>query len=121
MALETRKTLGATALGAGALWSGLLGAFMFTATVLGPVGSAQAQGVFTQPIYARIYSITPRCRANPDYPVVGRVAGYVSGGRGARLSWVGCFPNFAECNAWRRIARGEVTPPINHNTCEERF
>lgn len=82
---------------------------------------AQAGTDFTQPIWGRVYSITPRCRANPDFPVVGRVAGYVAGSARSRLSWVGCFPSFAECEAWRRIARGEIVPPIVQNVCESRF
>ncbi len=83
---------------------------------------AQSGTDFTQPIWSRIYSITPRCRANPDYPIVGRVAGYVAGGGGRnRLSWVGCFPSMAECEAWRRIARGQVVPPVQQNACEPRF
>jgi len=80
----------------------------------------EAQGTFTQPIWARIYAITPRCNANPDFPVVGRVAGFVGGSPRERLSWVGCFPSFAECEAWRRVARGEINPPIQQDRCERR-
>ena len=77
-------------------------------------------GGFSQQTYFRIWSITPRCRDHPDYPVVGRVAGYLSGSNRSRLSWVGCFPNQAECEAWRYIARGEVTPPVQQNSCRPR-
>lgn len=82
---------------------------------------AQAGTDFTQPIWSRVYSITPRCRANPDFPIVGRVAGYAPFSGRNRLSWVGCFPNMAECQAWRRFARGQIVPPIQQNTCEPRF
>ena len=84
-------------------------------------GATRADGGgFSQPTFFRIYSITPRCRDHPDYPVVGRVAGYLSGSNRSRLSWVGCFPNQAECEAWRYIARGEVTPPVQQNSCQPR-
>ncbi|MEM9221730.1 MAG: hypothetical protein AAGB11_04920 [Pseudomonadota bacterium] len=97
-----------------------LAAAIVTAAIASSGVTSDAQGVFAQPIYARINAITPNCRKNPDYPVVGRVAGYISDGTSARLAWVGCFPSFAQCDAWRRIALGEVFPPIQFNTCEER-
>lgn len=99
----------------------MAGAALAAALAMPSPSEASGQNAFTQPIWARVYSITPQCRANPDYPVVGRVAGYVAGSARARLSWVGCFPNVAECEAWRRIARGQIVPPIVQNVCESRF
>ncbi|GAB5376794.1 MAG: hypothetical protein AcusKO_32560 [Acuticoccus sp.] len=72
-------------------------------------------------VWSQVYSVTPQCRDFPDYPVVGRVSGYVLDNRNRRVSWVGCFPNARECEAWRRYARGRVFPPIRHNVCEARF
>ncbi|MEM8551710.1 MAG: hypothetical protein AAGF45_04965 [Pseudomonadota bacterium] len=84
--------------------------------------TAPAHAVFSQPVYGKIAAITPRCSQNPDYPIIGRVAGYYSGfGRSQRLSWVGCFPNARACETWRRAARSEINPPINLNECTQRF
>jgi len=101
---------------------GALATVALAATFALPAPSVAAgQNNFTQPIWGRIYSITPQCRANPDYPVIGRVAGYVAGSARSRVSWVGCFPTAGECEAWRRIARGQIVPPIIQNVCESRF
>lgn len=82
---------------------------------------APAEAQTANLVWSQVYSVTPQCRDFPDYPVVGRVSGYVLDNRNRRVSWVGCFPNARECEAWRRYARGRVFPPIRHNVCEARF
>lgn len=87
-------------------------------TALAPL---RAEAQTANLVWSRVYSITPQCRDNPDFPVVGRVSGYVLEDRNRSVSWVGCFPNARECEAWRRYARGQVFPPIRFNRCEPRF
>lgn len=100
----------------------LAAATLVAALAVGPTpGEAGGSNSFSQPVWGRIYAITPRCRDHPDYPVIGRVGGYIPSSARSRVSWTGCFPSMAECEAWRYIARGQIAPPIVFNRCEARF
>ena len=99
-----------------------LAATAVAATLLGLAATPPAQAQFAAHVALQIQAITPLCSEHPDYGVIGRVAGYyATTPRSKRLAWVGCFPDFAQCEAWRREALRPLNPPIQQNRCEERY
>lgn len=93
-----------------------------TAALMGLTIAPPAQAQFAAHTALQIQAITPMCSQHPDYGVVGRVAGYyATTPRSRRLAWVGCFPTFEECEAWRRVALRPLNPPIQQNRCEARY
>lgn len=98
----------------------LAAAIVFTVTAsIGATTPAKAQ--FAAAISSQIYAQTPLCGEHPDYPVVGRVIAYYADvRRSVRLAFVGCFPSFPACEAWRKMAYKPLNPPIIANRCEER-
>lgn len=87
--------------------------------MLGPVGPAGAQTQTTL-LAARIRAQTPSCDKFPNAPVVGRVTGLAGADPTRTLSFVGCFPSFAACEAWRGPVSGAVSRRMILNTCEKR-
>lgn len=89
----------------------------FAATFLPSPAEAQ----FAAAIVAQTMARTPLCSEHPDYPVVGRVIAYYSTDpRPVRMAFVGCFPDMATCDAWRKEAMQPLNPPIVANRCEAR-
>lgn len=64
---------------------------------------------------------TPPCEAFPDYPVVGRTAGYLGLGSKRSVSFVGCFPSYGDCELWRRGISGQFGGRIIINACSARY
>lgn len=64
---------------------------------------------------------TPPCSAYPEFPVVGRTAGFLGLGSHRSVSFVGCFPSFAECEIWRRGISGQFGGRIIVNACSPRY
>lgn len=95
----------------------LLSAILAAAGV--SAAQAQQEGILT---VARVDRITPKCRDHPDAPWRGRVAGNIEGLWGGYMpvSWVGCFPTRASCEAWRGPVSGIITERITQNVCEPR-
>lgn len=90
--------------------------------LMGAFAAMPAKAQFAAAIQAQTLARTPMCNENPDYPIIGRVVAYYNTDpRAVRMSFVGCFPNFASCEAWRREAMRPLNPPIVANRCEERF
>lgn len=99
-----------------------LAAAALAAATLGITLAPPAQAQFAVHTAIQIQAITPRCGANPDYGVIGRVVGYyATTPRAKRLAFVGCFPSFDACEVWRRKAMRPLNPPIVQNRCEERY
>jgi hypothetical protein len=63
---------------------------------------------------------TPGCSGS-DGAVLGRISGTVYTMPGQRpVSYVGCFPDIASCEAWRRSIVGTVNGRIIYNECVPR-
>ncbi|MBJ3774478.1 hypothetical protein [Acuticoccus mangrovi] len=104
------KTIVRTALAAAALSTAFAGA----------ATTASAQGINTQFLIADIKSATPSCHDFPEYGVVGRVSGIVSGTPSRGVSFVGCFPSFGSCEAWKGPVSGKISGRLTLSTCDYR-
>ena len=74
------------------------------------------------PLFLRpqVAEVTPQCREHPNAPVVGRVVGWMQDHPPRSVSFVGCFPSLAECNAWRAPVSSLVTGRLRYNECTPR-
>ncbi|MEW5423801.1 hypothetical protein [Amorphus sp. 3PC139-8] len=87
--------------------------------LVAPVATATAQS--TEYLIGQVRKAAPSCRQHPDYPIQGRVSGNREvDGRSEAISFVGCFPTQAECEAWRVKASSFVTGLIIYNSCGPR-
>ena len=86
-------------------------------TALAATAEAMDPGVLF--LRSDIDRITPKCHQHPNYPVVGRVAGQ-AGYSYTRVSFVGCFPSYAACDAWRGPVTGKITGLLFDSRCEPR-
>jgi H+/Cl- antiporter ClcA len=102
-----------------ALARALLPALALAATAA-TASPAAAQGVNTQFLVAEIRESTPQCRDFPEYGVVGRVSGVIGGYPTRTVSFVGCFPSFPSCEAWRGSVSGHITGRLILATCAYR-
>lgn len=99
---------------------GLMAVATVSTVLAGAAMPANAQ--FAVHTAIQIQARTPLCSQHPDYGIIGRVAGYyATTPRSARLAFVGCFPSFEACEAWRKEAMRPLNPPIQQNRCEERY
>ncbi|RAI00925.1 hypothetical protein DLJ53_17000 [Acuticoccus sediminis] len=64
---------------------------------------------------------TPRCADHPNAPVIGRIAGEVGFDSHKSVSFVGCFPSFEACYAWKGPLSGRFGGRIIINRCDPRF
>jgi len=98
------------------------GLFAAAAAAVVATSAVPANAQFAVHTMLQIQAKTPLCSEHPDYGVIGRVAGYyATTPRSQRLAFVGCFPTFRACEAWRREALRPLNPPIQQNRCEERY
>lgn len=87
--------------------------------VAGLVPSAEARDPDVAFIVGDVMRVTPRCSDYPSYPIVGRVAGQV-GWSATGVSFTGCFPTYAACDAWRGPVSGKISGRLFYSTCEPR-
>lgn len=101
-------------------WFKLTAACVFGALVAAtPLVPASAQTLSYQ--MDELRRNTPSCRDNPDFPWEGRVSGdRQTDTRTRPVSFAGCFPNQASCEAWRREAISFVTGRIIYDSCYPR-
>ncbi|WP_018698573.1 hypothetical protein [Amorphus coralli] len=84
-----------------------------------PVAPAAAQTV--EYMISQVQRAAPNCRRNPTYGWQGRVSGNrEADSRSIPVSFVGCFPTQAECEAWRKTALPFVTGRLIYNECKPR-
>lgn len=84
-----------------------------------PVVPAAAQSV--EYMITQVQRAAPNCRKNPTYGWEGRVSGNrEADSRSIAVSFAGCFPTQAECEAWRRTALPFVTGRLIYNECKPR-
>jgi hypothetical protein len=82
-----------------------------------PVSAAAS----TQYLISELQRAAPSCRKNPTYGWEGRVSGNrEADGRSIAISFAGCFPTQAECEAWRKQAQVFVTGLQIYNECKPR-
>lgn len=89
------------------------------AALLPAAASAQIGGPHQR---QRVYAETPRCEDHPDYPIIGRVSGGTEDllDRTIPVSFVGCFPNAATCEAWKGRTSAIITTTIIQYSCRPR-
>ena len=70
----------------------------------------------------RLRESAPDCRSHPDYPWIGRVSGGVENLMGGTVpvSFVGCFPEKAECERWKTRTSGVIITTIIQYSCTRR-
>ncbi|MEM0907126.1 MAG: hypothetical protein AAGJ94_07170 [Pseudomonadota bacterium] len=101
---------------------GLLAAVALSTAFTGFTAGSGAHANTAALIAAQLQARTPLCSEFPDFGVRGRVAAYyASSPRSVRMSFVGCFPNFSECESWRREVMRRLNPPVQANRCEDRY
>lgn len=97
--------------------AGLAAAVLVGTAAEAPVSAAAS----TQYLITQLQRAAPNCRKNPTYPWEGRVSGNrEADGRSVAISFAGCFPTQADCEAWRRQAVGFVTGVQIYNECKPR-
>ncbi|MDQ0317315.1 hypothetical protein [Amorphus orientalis] len=85
------------------------------------VGGAQAQSTFQRAM--QIQMNVPLCHEHRDYRWEGRLSGNAmdpGNDRAVPVSFLGCFPTKAECEAWLGPATGFVTGRLIFAKCQER-
>lgn len=96
---------------------GLSAAVLVVPAAQAPVSAAAS----TQYLISELQRAAPNCRKNPTYAWEGRVSGNrEADGRAIAISFAGCFPTQAECEAWRQQAVGFVTGLQIYNECKPR-
>ncbi|MEW5423803.1 hypothetical protein [Amorphus sp. 3PC139-8] len=98
---------------------GFIGIALAALVCLAPI-AVQAS---TLEMAMRIQNNVPLCHEHPDYPWQGRVSGNaidIGSDRALPVSFLGCFPNKKECEAWLGPAMGFVTGRLIYAKCTER-
>lgn len=86
-----------------------------------PALPAAANNLEALVLRQKIFRLTPQCRDFPQYPVVGRVVGFVGYRPPANVSFVGCFPDYRSCQRWVGPVSGEITGRLIRADCAPRF
>jgi hypothetical protein len=96
---------------------GLSAAVLLGTGAAAPVSAAPS----TEYLISQLQRAAPNCRRNPTFPWEGRVSGNrEADGRSIAISFAGCFPTQAECEAWRKQAQVFVTGLQIYNQCKPR-
>ncbi|XWN30670.1 MAG: hypothetical protein ROR55_24900 [Devosia sp.] len=98
----------------------MLAAAAVSTALVGGAATASAQGVNTQFLISDIQASTPQCRDFPEYDVKGRVSGIVGGYPSRGVSFVGCFPSYASCEAWVGPVSGKISGRLREASCSPR-
>ncbi|WP_146619973.1 hypothetical protein [Acuticoccus sediminis] len=86
------------------------------------VTAVSAQEALSPADLTRIRDSAPNCDEHPNFPWIGRVAGNAEGiaGNSMPVSFVGCFPDESECEAWKMRTSSVVTSTLVQYSCRQR-